>query len=72
MGWPSLAGETSRSWAGRSPWPPPPQKTATLPALWSFQPTPLQAVNQQAFQGDRGLSALPVYTPTGPASKDVH
>lgn len=52
VGWPGLTGETSRSWAGCSPRPPPPQKTATLPALRSFQPTPLHAVNQEALQGD--------------------
>lgn len=51
MGWPSLVGETSWSKAGCSPRPPPPQKTATLPALQSFQPTPLHAISREAFQG---------------------
>ena len=51
VGWASLAGKTSRPWTGRSPRPPLPQKMATHPALRSFQPTPLHAISQEAFQG---------------------
>lgn len=51
VGWPGLTGETSWSRAGCSPRPLPPQKTATLPELQSFQPTPLHAISQEAFHG---------------------
>ena len=51
VGWPSLTRKTSRSWAGCSPRPLPPQKTAMRPALRSFQPTPLHAISREAFQG---------------------